>query len=148
MMRIMKTLVRNLAVIGTVSALAFSPAMAEDQADTMPSKGETELVEILEGRVAGEPVRCLRRSQHRGVSIIDETAMLFRDGRTIYVNRTNAPRFLDEFDLPVFKQFGSSLCRNDQVEMRDRSANGSFAGPILLLGEFVPYTKVEAEVGS
>lgn len=148
MMRLMTNLIRKSVIIGALGAVTVSPAAAEDQAKQDMSQGEAELAELLDGRVAGEPVRCLRQSQHRGIQIIDDTAMVFRSGSTIYVNRTNAPRFLDEFDLPVFEMFGSSLCTRDQVEMRNRLANASFAGPIILLGEFVPYTKKEkAEVG-
>lgn len=144
MVRLMKKLIRKSVVAIAVCAMAVSPVAAEDQADQQISPGEAELAELLEGRIAGEPVRCLSQSRHRGVRIIDNTAMVFRSGSTIYVNRTNAARFLDEFDLPVFKIFGSDLCKRDQVEMRARSGNGSFAGPIVFLGEFVPYTKAES----
>lgn len=144
MIRIMKKLIRNWVVMGAVSAMAVSPAIAEGQAEQEISPGEAELAELLEGRVAGKPVRCLRESQHRGVRIIDDTAMVFSSGRTVYVNRTNTPQFLDEFGLPVFRKFGTALCERDQVEMRNRLANGSFPGPIILLGEFVPYTKEES----
>lgn len=106
-------------------------------------KGEAELTELLEGYTAGEPVKCLRSSQRDRLRVINDTAMVFRDGRTIYVNRTNSPRFLDEFDIPVFKLFSSSLCRLDQVEMVDRL--GGISGPIVTLDHFVPYTKVETE---
>ena len=85
MIRIMKKLIRNWVVMGAMSTMAMSPAIAEDQAEQELSPGEAELAELLEGRVAGEPVRCLRQSQHRGVRIIDDTAMVFRSGRTVFV---------------------------------------------------------------
>lgn len=141
----MITALKNSALLCAFGALSLSPAYAEDEAAADISRGEAELAELLKNRVAGEPIRCLRPSQSRGLRIIDETAMVFRDGRTVYINRTNAPRFLDEFDLPVFRQFTSRLCDNDQVEMRDRGSNGSFGGPILLLEEFTPYTVIETD---
>ncbi len=125
-------------------ALAGSlPVGAQDADNDTNAKGEAELAEILEGYEAGEPVKCLRRSQRDRLQIVDDTAFVFRDGRTIYVNRTKSPRHLDDFDVPVFRLFGSSLCRQDQVEMRSR--DGHFAGPIVILSDFVPYTKVETE---
>lgn len=128
------------AALATAAAL---PVLAQDKDKRVDEKGEAELAELLEGYEAGEPVKCLRSTQRDRLRVIDNTALVFRDGRTIYVNRTNAPRFLDEFDTPVFKLFGSSLCRLDQVEMR--SDVSRLGGPIVTLADFVPYTKVETE---
>ena len=49
---------------------------------------------------------------------------------------------LDRFDLPVFRIFGSDLCRMDQVELRDRGS--SIGGPTVVLNDFIPY-KLEKE---
>ncbi|GAA4642741.1 hypothetical protein GCM10023115_07300 [Pontixanthobacter gangjinensis] len=138
----MRKLAHLVALAGLVSAANVTPSFAEEADSEVLTKSEAELAKILEGRVAGEPVKCLTNSQRRNLRIIDETAMVFRAGRTIYVNRTSAPRFLNDWDYPVFTVFGSSLCRMDRVEMRNRSSN--FPGPVLTLGEFVPYTKIEA----
>lgn len=108
------------------------------------SKGETELAELLEGRVAGEPVRCLTRTRARHMQIVDETAFVFRSGSVLYVNRpSGGASSLDQFVVPVFRQFGGTgLCRLDTVELRDRGP-GFFGGPFVQLGDFVPYRKVE-----
>ncbi len=116
-------------------ALAAVPAAADD------AKGEADLAKLLEGRVAGEPVKCLGSTRRDGATIIDGTALVFREGGTIYVNRPAGADMLDWDDLPVFRLFGSSLCARDQVELRDRST--LTPGPILLLGEFVPYRRVQ-----
>jgi len=110
-----------------------APALAEE------AKGEAELTELLEGRVAGEPVKCLNGSRRNAAQIIDGTAFVFRDGATLYVNRPEGARILNWNDLPVFRLFSGSLCARDQVELRDRSS--LFPGPVLLLGEFVPYRR-------
>lgn len=73
------------------------------------------------------------------MTVVDGTALVFRDGKTLYVNRTTAPRFIDDFDIPIFKPFGTSLCRLDQVEWRDRSS--WIGGAVTTLGMFVPYRK-------
>lgn len=108
-----------------------------------PSKGEQELAKLLEGYSAGEPVSCLRRTQRDRLRVINDTALVFRDRGTIYVNRTNAPQLIDDYDIPVFKPFGSNLCRLDQVEFISRY--GNIGGPVLILDHFVPYTKSDAD---
>ena len=139
----------NFAKYLTVAAALTLPlgvaATAEEDVESTQelSKGEVELAEMLEGYEAGEPVKCLNRSQRDRLRMIDRTALVFRDGKTLYVNRTSSPRYIDDFDIPVFKPFGSSLCRLDQVEFIDRF--GGFGGPIAFMKDFVPYTKVENE---
>ncbi|WP_374407767.1 hypothetical protein [Pelagerythrobacter sp.] len=128
------TISRLAAISAFVAACAPFAAAADEQ-----SAGERELAEILEGRVAGEPVKCLRSSESDRMQVIDDTAFVFRDGATIYVNRPRGAEILDDSDLPVFRQFGSQLCRLDQVELRDRISG--MPGPVIVLDTFTPYTK-------
>lgn len=126
------TLLASLAFAGAVSASARDPA-----------RGEAELAEMLEGRVAGEPVKCLSESQRDSLEIVGGAAIVFRDGNTLWVNRPQGAQLLSRGDLPVFHQFGSQLCRLDTVELRDRL--GGISGPRLALDDFVPYTKADDE---
>lgn len=128
--------------LAIAATLLAAPAIADEPASA-PTKGEAELAKLLEGREIGEPVRCLRQHQRDRLQVIDGTALVFRHGRTIYVNRPRNAQFLDEWDLPVFQQFTSSLCEMDRLEMRDRA--GLIPGPVLFLDEFVPYTKPAKE---
>ena len=121
--------ISGLPAIAALLVLA-APLAAQGAEDTKPSgdpKGEAELAKLLEGRTMGEPQKCLRDSERRSMEIIDHTAFVFRDGDTIYVNRPDGAAMLDRFDLPVFRIFGSDLCRMDQVELRDRGS--SIGGP-------------------
>ena len=119
-----------------LAALMAVPAAATERS----AAGQTELAELLEGRVAGEPVNCIRESSSDGVQIVDGTAMVFRRGATLYVNRPDGAQALDHWDLPVFeKRGGTGLCRLDHVTLYDRGA--TIPGPTLFLAEFVPYTK-------
>lgn len=127
--------------VALLAALAFAgaaPAHAEE-----PTRGEVKLAEMLEGRVAGEPAECLSESQRDSIQIVDGTAIVFRDGGTLWVNRPAGAQFLSPGDLPVFHQFSSQLCRLDQVELRARLGSGTMPGPRLALGDFVPYTKAD-----
>lgn len=112
---------------------------AQDPGLSRNASGEAELAKLLEGRTQGEPEKCLSETERRNMQIIDETAFVFRDGGTIYVNRPDNARFLDDFDVPVFRIFGSSLCRLDRVEMRSRASG--IGGPVVILNEFIPYTR-------
>lgn len=137
----MRKAVTGFAALAAFAAGLSMPALAENSdKNAEPSKGERELAKMLEGYEAGEPVNCLNRSQRDRLRVINDTALVFRDGRTIYVNRTTAPQFIDDFDVPVFRPFGSNLCRLDRVEFVDRF--GGFAGPSIGLKEFIPYTKI------
>ena len=139
---IMKTVSTRFAKLAAfAAALSCLPAVSAAEDGPQQDRGEVELAKILEGRVAGQPVKCLRQSQRDRLQVISGTALVFRDGKTIYVNRTSSPRFISNFDLPVFKPFGSNLCQLDQVEFRDRTM--LMPGPVVTLTEFIPYTEAE-----
>ena len=114
---------------------AGMPSLAEDKT----TRGEAELAELLEGRTAGEPKRCLSNTERRSLRVIDGTALIFESGDTIYVNRPDGARFLDWSDVPVFKIWGGQLCEKDTVELRDSAS--LMPGPFLFMGEFVPYRR-------
>lgn len=127
---------------GAAGLLAATAPLAAQGADREPAptnaSGEAELAKIIAGRTIGAPQRCLHDSQRRSVEIIHRTALVFRDGDTIYVNRPGGARYLDQFDLPVFHIYGSNLCRQDRIELRERTS--LIDGPILHLSDFIPYT--------
>ena len=136
------------ALIATASlGLLAAPAFADEEkqeksAAEEPTKGEKEQAKLLEGRIAGEPTSCIRSSPNDRVRVIDDTAIVYGRGRTIYVNRTRRPKDIDDSDAMVVRRFSSSqLCRQDIVTTIDRSS-GIFTGS-LFLDEFVPYTRVE-----
>ncbi len=130
-----------LGVIATAAALAIALVASPAEAKKKKS-GEEELAELLEGRVAGEPQRCIRRHVSNRMRTIDGTAFVYGRGDTIYVQRTKHPEDIDDDDVLVTRKFGSSdLCRLDQVTKIDR-VNGFYAGNVFF-EDFVPYTRVE-----
>ncbi|MGQ0661302.1 hypothetical protein [Sphingosinicella sp.] len=117
--------------------LAAGPALAANP------QGEEQLERALAGRVAGEPVRCINLHGSSSSTIIDDTAILYRVGGTIYVNRPRAgAESLDRSDTMVNRLWGSQLCSIDTVRMVDPTT-GFFRG-IVFLGEFVPYRRVSS----
>ena len=101
---------------------------------------EQRLARAIEGRVAGEPVRCLSLHQIRSSQIIDKTAIIYDAGSTLYVNRPRAgSESLDQWDVLVTRPFGSQLCGTDVVHLYDPASRMQTG--FVFLGEFVPYRK-------
>lgn len=130
----MKNLIFALAAaaLGTTTAAHAAP-------DTAPSKGEARLAKMLEGRTAGEPKSCISARLDSKLQVIDETAIVYDAGSTIYVARPENPRSLDANDILVIKRFGSQLCKQDIIHTVDRMSG--FMTGVVFLGDFVPYTK-------
>lgn len=128
-------------------ALASAPAVAEEDeasADAVEmTKGEKKLAKLLKGRVAGEPKSCIRDRPVRSFQVIDDTAIVYKIGRTVWVNYTRNPETLDNSDTLVFRRFGSQICRSDIVTTVDRFS-GFYTGNIFLT-DFVPYRMAETE---
>lgn len=102
--------------------------------------GEERLAKILDGREAGKPVSCITMSQTQNATVIDKTAIVYRVGRTIYVNRPNNADQLDSDDIMVTKTFSSQLCNLDTVQLYSRGGPSMWTG-FVGLSDFVPYTR-------
>ena len=126
---------RKTILAAAAGGLLFVPAV---EAKTKGS-GEEYLAKLLEGREAGEPKRCISTFGSNNLRIIDKTAIVYEDGRTIWVNRTRDPASLDDDDILVIRRYGSDLCRLDYVRAVGRST-GMFRAQVLL-EDFVPYRK-------
>ncbi|WP_341713326.1 hypothetical protein [Erythrobacter sp.] len=124
--------------------LLAAPALADEPEQAEMTKGEAKLAKLLEGRVAGEPSHCIRTFGARNITQIDGTALVYKDGKTIWVNRTRTPDAIDDSEIMVIKRFdGTNLCRTDHITLVDR-LSGAFSG-IIILDDFVPYRIPEAE---
>ena len=144
------------AMAGLAAAVALAlalPAAAQDQdapdaeakAEAQPmTKGEKRLAKLLEGRVAGEPVRCIRSFPNLPMQTIEKTAYVYGRGETIYVQRTRNPADIDESDALVTQRFSASeLCKLDQMTTVDRVL-GFFTGAVFF-DDFVPYTRQKGD---
>lgn len=124
----------------TAAALVAVPASLSARERLAP---EAELARLLEGRVAGEPEDCITLHSVRNSQIIDNTAIVYRIGSTLWVNRPEGgAHSLDDDDVLLTKLHSSQLCSIDTVELRDRV--GLFYNGFVSLGEFVPYRRVAA----
>ncbi len=138
----MSRLSKSFALAAATAAAGLAFAAAPAAADEEKSKGEIKLEKILDGRVAGEPQSCIRDWPNSRMQVIDDTAIVYGRGKTVYVQRTRNPDHIDRDDILVVRKFGSTqLCKLDIVNKVDRFS-GMFAGSIFL-ADFVPYTRVE-----
>jgi len=97
--------------------------------------------ELLSGRIAGEPVKCLQLREIRSTQVIDRTAIVYTTlGGTLYVNQPKAgAAFLRSDAILVTDTHSSQLCDIDVVKLMDpgsRMITGSVG-----LDLFVPYSK-------
>ena len=124
---------------GLVAAgLAIAPAASAKPKLT----GEEELAKMLEGRTAGKPVNCISYSRLNDTTVIKKTAIVYRVGSTLYVNRPTNADLLDDDDILVTRLFGSQLCSVDTIQLRNRMTPNMWSG-FVGLREFVPYTKAK-----
>ena len=128
-----------IATILSAAILAAAPAAAAKDKPT----GEEKLAKMLDGRVAGEPQDCITLSSATSSQIVDKTAVVYRIGSTLWVNRPKSgAESLDDYDsVLVTKLNGTRLCSIDTIELHDRASH-MYKG-FLALGEFVPYRKVD-----
>lgn len=127
----MKTLAMILAGAGL--ALAGSAAQAG-----RPS-GEETLARLLDGRVPGQPVRCIAAWRGRDLRVIDRVGVVYDAGNTIYVARARDPQSLRDDDILVSQRYGSQFCRDDQMHTVERYTG--VLRSVVFLDDFVPYTR-------
>jgi hypothetical protein len=122
-------------LLGT-AMIAALPVQAETRRG-----GEAELARVLEGRVAGEPVDCIDLHRVRSSRVIEDTAIVYDAGGTLYVNRPrNGAEELNRFDAMLTRLPTTRLCSVDTVTMFDTTSR--MMTGIVFLGEFVPYRRV------
>ena len=130
---------RNLAIaLATATALLAVPTAV---AAKPKLTGEEQLAKIIGDRVPGEPVNCISYFMTRNMEVIDKTALVYRNGGTIYVNRPRNAEHLDDDDVLVTKIHGSQFCSLDIVQTYERG--GHFWNGFVSLGEFVPYRRAK-----
>ena len=136
----MRKLTTAIVCCASAVALLTAPALAKPRLT-----GEERLARMLEGRAAGEPQSCIFAPNSSQLSVIDNTALVYKSGNTIYVNRPANPRSLDSGDVLVIDRLSHQLCSTDMVSTRSQGGSTSFYTGSVFLGQFVPYKKVANE---
>lgn len=124
----------RLIIGAALAAAAITPAFG---ARVPP---EAQLDKMIGDRVPGTPVHCINLRDIQSSQIIDGTAIVYRIGSRLYVNRPQSgANWLDDDDILATRTIGSQLCRIDTVNLIDRASR--FQRGFVVLGDFVPYTR-------
>ncbi len=129
---------RTLALVLAGAALAFTGTAVS--ASSTSERGEARLAKMLEGRTAGAPVSCISTMDDNKLQTIDEVAVVYDAGKTIYVARPTDPHMLKRNDALVMDRFSPTrLCVQEPMRTIDRM--DGFPTGVVFLKDFVPYTK-------
>ena len=130
-----------LVMAGALAGCTTAPPPPTDLA-----RGEAKLQNIIQGRVAGAPIDCIRdytTKNARMTVINNETVAFHVVGGPVYVNHLKAGSCsgLDSgFYQLVTKSHGSfGLCNGDTAQVVD-TRNGVNVGSCVI-GEFTPYSR-------
>ncbi|HEX6374472.1 MAG TPA: hypothetical protein VFZ91_02005 [Allosphingosinicella sp.] len=105
-----------------------------------PPSREADLSRDLAGRTAGAPQDCVTASPSANLVARDAQTLVYRRGRTFWVNRLDAVcPGLDPLSLVIVDAHGSRYCRGDRI--RALEPGRSIPGPACLLGRFTPYRR-------
>lgn len=115
-------------------ATASEPAQRSDKAQATYDR-------MLSGKVAGKAEKCLPTYRSNDMTIIDDDTILFRDGRTIYVNQPlgGCQSLSRSGSALVTRNIGPQLCRGDLATVVDNTSGMTLGA--CSLGDFVPYRK-------
>jgi len=139
----MKRIALPLAMIGGTAALAACTASAVP--DTPSPRAQRDLANALAGRTPGPAVRCIPNYRSGNMRVIDDSTILFEDGRTTYLQKPRGSCSgigSGGFTL-VTRPFGTSeLCDGDINHTVDLVSH--IQGGACVFGPFVPYTKAKS----
>lgn len=128
----------SLLAVGFVAASCVS-SPSEPQQSAADLK---QLDRALEGRVAGEPVRCLPPFGSTDVQVIDDWTILFRQGGVVYVQKPagGCSGIGSHRNVMVSRVWGNGqVCSGDIQHLVDPSTG--IGGGACVFGSFVPYRK-------
>ena len=129
-------------LIAVGGALLLTSCSTAPVQETRSPKAARELASALAGRTAGPPVRCLPSYRTSQMQIIDDWTILFKDGRTVYVqNPQGGCRGIGNGGYTlVTRKFGTSdTCEGDINHLVD--LRSGFGGGSCIYGPFTPYAK-------
>ena len=119
-------------------ALALAGAANPTEEPRSP-EAQAKLDKWLDGRVAGEPRKCLQVRHITHPVSIDEYTLVFRDGPHVWLNQVRASFECGALGRQSAVSFEGRLglvCSGDTMLFSNNGATGTCA-----LGEFVPYDK-------
>ena len=125
--------------MGKLVFLAAAAALATVPLQAAPRLApEAQLANLIDGRTGGAPVSCISLREIRSIRIIEGTAIVYRAGSTLYVNRPRTGmESVRKGDALLGRPFSSRLCSTEVLQVFDPTTG--IARDSVFLDEFVPY---------
>lgn len=129
----------RLLIFATAAVGLAACATAMSQPEQRSARAQAQYDRLLAGKTPGKPAKCLPLQRSNDMVVIDDDTILYRDGRTTYVNKPlgGCNQLGNGSYALVTRSQGSQLCRGDIANVTDMTSGitvGSCA-----LGDFVPY---------
>ena len=139
--RLMLIVVALAMVLSSSGSAAVEATTPEDDA---PLDVETILANPLDEDAYRTSRHCISTSTYDGVEILDDTTLLFRGRRGIWLNRLARPcRGLRWDSIPTIESHGSRVCEHDRFRGQPRS--GFPESMTCTLGKFEKIDEVQVE---
>lgn len=129
----------RILMIATAAMTLVACETVDSQPQQRSASQQRSYDKALAGKLPGKAESCLPLQRSNDMVVIDDDTILYRDGRTTYVNKPlgGCNNLGNGSYALVTQSQGSQLCRGDIAQVRDLTAGitvGSCA-----LGDFVPY---------
>ena len=126
-------------IFATAAVGLAACATAMSQPEQRSARAQATYDRLLAGKVAGKPAKCLPMQRSNDMQVIDDDTILYRDGRTTYVNKPlgSCNQLSRGSYALVTRSSGSQLCRGDIGTVTDMTS-GMVVGSCAL-GDFIPY---------
>jgi hypothetical protein len=139
-----EVLMRSIAVL--LASAVLASCMAVPPAPTRTAEGERNYQLALEGKVPQAPLSCLPSYQSGDMRPIDESTIVFRQGRSrTWVNHMQAPcpgLGSGHYALVTRSFGGQGLCRGDIAQVVDTMSRIPVGSCVF--GDFTPYVRPRA----
>jgi hypothetical protein len=135
---------RVISIILAGSVLASCSGMPGPP--TRTAENQNDYTQALQGKIAQPPVSCLPSYQAGDMKTIDDSTILFRQGRSrVWVAHMDGPCTglgSGHYALVTHQYGGQGLCRGDIAQVMD-TLSGMPVGSCVF-GEFTPYVRPRA----
>ncbi len=135
-------------LLASLSLLALAACGASYEDAPRSQRAQTRLDRALDGKVAGEPQRCISRFRRNEQEIVDRNTILFKNGRDLVYR--NDPEGgcggLDPTRAILINTIGDGdFCRGDIIRVFD-TTSGSTVGSCAF-SDFIPYRRPGSRAG-
>ena len=131
---------KPIILAGLAIALLGTAADASSASKNDIAKGEARLARMTAGRTPGAPKSCINTYRGDKLEVIPGVAVVYDEGKTVYVARPTNPQMLGRNDALVMDRFSPvRLCVQESIRTIDRFDH--YPTGVVFLQDFVPYTR-------